>query len=309
MLDSRANGDGTRARDAARGVRRRPGTGGGHTGSVRASTVALLGGSTGVSTPASCPASSTGLTGLTTVHVPVPTTVPITTSVPSGVGTSPSSRSETNRGPHDVAPPALRPGPCLAGVAEVTDSDADGPTDAFETWSSHTDPHRTDSDGDGVPDGAGDPDGDGRVDGWDQDDRPVPSVLRPSLGRAFDDVPVSYRDGCHSGTLEVAMHPCAFGGRSGSSTIVLYGDSRAAQWLPALLPNAAAHGWRIVELTKSACPAADVRFQPRTVPWRRSHVSRLAPSHAALAVLPSTRRHPDVQRRYVSAGRPAGAAS
>ncbi len=40
--------------------------------------------------------------------------------------------------------------------------------------------------------------------------------------------------------------------------VVLFGDSHALQWLPALTADAEAEGWRITTLTKAACPPARI---------------------------------------------------
>jgi hypothetical protein len=141
------------------------------------------------------------------------------------------------------------------------DPDGDGLSNAGEQLVG-TSPADADTDGDTIPDGQDDLDGDGRADGIEQDARPVPPHLRPSLVHAADAVPVSYRHGCHAGTLEVTVHPCVYGDARAGMTIALFGDSRAAQWLPALIGGETTRAWRIVSLTKSACPAVDVRFRP-----------------------------------------------
>jgi hypothetical protein len=43
--------------------------------------------------------------------------------------------------------------------------------------------------------------------------------------------------------------------------VVLYSDSHAVQWLPALTRWASHYGWRVVSITKSACTAVEVRFR------------------------------------------------
>ena len=40
--------------------------------------------------------------------------------------------------------------------------------------------------------------------------------------------------------------------------VVLFGDSHAAQWVPALQQLATERGWQLISLTKSSCPAARV---------------------------------------------------
>jgi hypothetical protein len=47
--------------------------------------------------------------------------------------------------------------------------------------------------------------------------------------------------------------------------ITLFGDSHALQWLPALEKAAKSQGWRVVSLTKSACPAVNVRYDHKSL--------------------------------------------
>jgi hypothetical protein len=180
-------------------------------------------------------------------------------------------------------------------VAAATDSDHDGLTDTFETTRSQTDPHRADTNGNGVLDSAEDPDGDrlgnlgeqrfgtdpwnadsdadGTQDGQEdangngitnaaeQDRRPVPHRLRPTLAAAPGDAPISFLDGCHSMPYDSQIHPCVYGDPNGRVTIAVFGDSHAEQWMPGLIPPAKAKGWRLVTLTKSACPSIRINFE------------------------------------------------
>ncbi len=80
--------------------------------------------------------------------------------------------------------------------------------------------------------------------------------------RAHDDVPSIYGSRCvaDAGAIIVYAHDCMYGNRTGASTIVLVGDSHAAQWFPALQRIAERHGWRLLVLTKTSCPVASVRI-------------------------------------------------
>lgn len=60
-------------------------------------------------------------------------------------------------------------------------------------------------------------------------------------------------DGCHLRDLgDTAPAHCTYG-RDGDVVIVLYGDSHALQWLPALESEADERGWTVVLETKSTC--------------------------------------------------------
>jgi len=70
--------------------------------------------------------------------------------------------------------------------------------------------------------------------------------------------PVNNNDGCHIHIRQTVSPRCEYGDLSSKQTIVLYGDSHAAQWLPALDIIGKKRGIKIVSLTKSACPSAEV---------------------------------------------------
>jgi hypothetical protein len=70
--------------------------------------------------------------------------------------------------------------------------------------------------------------------------------------------PVVYDDGCHVNYGETKSTACLYGEIGSKSKIVLYGDSHAAQWFPALEELAREKGFELISLTKSACPSVDV---------------------------------------------------
>ena len=104
--------------------------------------------------------------------------------------------------------------------------------------------------------------GDGVADGLEQDRRPVPAALVPPLDDPRSDRPITYRTGCHLGPGEQMPRRCFFGDTASSTTVVLFGDSRAASWLPALIEIGSRRGWRILPITKSACPSAWIDTDP-----------------------------------------------
>ncbi len=86
----------------------------------------------------------------------------------------------------------------------------------------------------------------------------VPSNLQPRLVNARNDLPQIYRNKC---ILDPGMNSpknCIYGDPNGSVTIVLFGDSHAAQWMPALHQVASANGWRLIVHVKKACPTAEI---------------------------------------------------
>ncbi len=153
--------------------------------------------------------------------------------------------------------------------AQTADSDGDGLIDAAEDGDGDdlsalgeqryaTDPGNADSDGDGITDGEDDSDGDGVADALEQDHRQAPHGLHPDPADAYWDRPANYDDECHSDTNDAELHVCISGDPEGDRSVVLFGDSHALQWLPALTGPAEQHGWQVVTLTKAACPPARI---------------------------------------------------
>lgn len=123
----------------------------------------------------------------------------------------------------------------------------------------------------------------------------VPANLTPSLENAVKDMPRSYADKCHGAFTDPSIKkPCAYGNQAGR-TVVLFGDSHAAQWFPGMEKMALDRGWRLVIVTKSACSAASVRIYQTAlkrpydecVAWRESAWSYLASLKPALIVMTS----------------------
>ena len=95
--------------------------------------------------------------------------------------------------------------------------------------------------------------------------------------------PAVYGDDCHVNYGETKSGFCTYGDKSSSETIVLYGDSHAAQWFPTLEKLAKQRGFKLISLTKSACPAVDANRpdqgafkQVHCTKWRQNSIERIA---------------------------------
>jgi SGNH domain (fused to AT3 domains) len=84
----------------------------------------------------------------------------------------------------------------------------------------------------------------------------LPSNLVPSIAQAASDSPGAYYRVANRACDGVSK--CVFGDTASTSTIVLYGDSHAQMWLPALVPVAQAAHERLVLVWEPGCPAASV---------------------------------------------------
>lgn len=77
------------------------------------------------------------------------------------------------------------------------------------------------------------------------------------------DLPVIYTNGCHQPLEATEAVMCEFGDTSAAQAIVLFGDSHAAQWFPALEQISRERHLKLITLTKSACPTASVDLASR----------------------------------------------
>jgi hypothetical protein len=82
-------------------------------------------------------------------------------------------------------------------------------------------------------------------------------ALRPSPLDAYKDYPPINRDGCVALQFADDYRPCYFGDLDSDRTVVLVGDSKAAQWFTPVRLIAEREGWRLVVLLKNGCPFAD----------------------------------------------------
>ena len=95
-------------------------------------------------------------------------------------------------------------------------------------------------------------------------------------------VPITYTDGCHLNFGKTwPLGVCAYGDVTSSTEIILAGDSHAAQWFPALLKIAQDRKWKLVNLTKSSCPATtletkrNAKFDASCAIWQVKLITKI----------------------------------
>jgi peptidoglycan/LPS O-acetylase OafA/YrhL len=121
-------------------------------------------------------------------------------------------------------------------------------------------------------------------------ERTVPPNLDPSLAPAAQDLPLIAQNGCLLVNAAVKSSGCVYGDKASHTSVVLFGDSHAAAWFPALNVISQQQHWRLVILTKSACPAAAVNVvrHGRTFDacpvWRRNAEHQIAALDPALVI-------------------------
>jgi hypothetical protein len=94
--------------------------------------------------------------------------------------------------------------------------------------------------------------------------------------------PIVYDDGCHVNYGESESGECLYGDKNSGSTIVLFGDSHAAQWFPTLEKLARERNFKLISLTKSACPAVVLPRNDKGAyknsdcnQWRENSINRI----------------------------------
>jgi peptidoglycan/LPS O-acetylase OafA/YrhL len=130
----------------------------------------------------------------------------------------------------------------------------------------------------------------------------------PREAEAKDNRPQMYADGCHLELPETKSPECVYGNPSSKTTVVLFGDSHAMQWFPALNTLAKERDWRLVGFSKSACPPAEVTINNASLrreyrecdEWRERTLERIVreekPSLIVTSSLPTYRVREDGKR-------------
>jgi hypothetical protein len=123
------------------------------------------------------------------------------------------------------------------------------------------------------------------------------SAFRPIV--ASRQRPAVYDDGCHLSIAQTEAPPCTFGTATSDTTVVLFGDSHAAQWFPAFDDIVTRRRWRLMSVTKSACPSVDIaiwngqldRQYSECAEWRDGMLQRILAMNPTLVVLANTRAY------------------
>lgn len=117
-------------------------------------------------------------------------------------------------------------------------------------------------------------------------DRVQTMLDQPAYQRAMHarmDVPVIYKQQCDQWFHSDVLLPCEFGNPKASRTVIVLGDSVGLQWFPAIERIFDPAQWRIVVMTKSACPIVDVpifyarigREYAECARWREAALARI----------------------------------
>ncbi|WP_166875881.1 acyltransferase family protein [Salinibacterium sp. ZJ450] len=119
----------------------------------------------------------------------------------------------------------------------------------------------------------------------------VPDNLQPSLTEAEDDNPSIYATDCHLGFDDTDPAGCLLAPNADAPRVVLFGDSHAAQWYPALEKLAQEGQIQLDSNTKSSCPSVTVELMrdgsryTECDRWRDGVIDRLVADPPALVLL------------------------
>jgi peptidoglycan/LPS O-acetylase OafA/YrhL len=121
------------------------------------------------------------------------------------------------------------------------------------------------------------------------------TALRPNPLRARADRSRGYYSGCLVGIEGTNSNKCLFGDPDGDRTLILFGDSHAMQYFPALEELAENHHWRLIELTKAECPPEELevrsmvedREYSQCDEWRESAFKRIEEGNEKVTVVMS----------------------
>lgn len=121
------------------------------------------------------------------------------------------------------------------------------------------------------------------------------------LTASFTDLPIIYSDkfNCDSWHYDDVLTECVGGDPRGRQTAVLLGDSHAGQWFSAFHTLMRERGWRLVVMTKSACPIIDQDYFYAAIGrtftecgnWKRRAVKRLQRLRPALVIVSSAENY------------------
>jgi hypothetical protein len=126
------------------------------------------------------------------------------------------------------------------------------------------------------------------------------TAVRPNPRDASADRGDMFDDGCLLSFRQTQSPPCVYGDPASKTTVVLFGDSHAMQYGPALEELARTRHWRLLGLTKEGCTAAQVREYNGPLgreysecdTWRTASLNRIVDvEHPSLIVTSTSTRY------------------
>lgn len=108
------------------------------------------------------------------------------------------------------------------------------------------------------------------------------------------------KNGCNQSLKGSEVRTCEFGDRSAVRTVALVGGSHSLQWLPALNIIGQNNGFKVVNITKSACIFIIGEYGDKTCPeWNKDVLTLLADMKPDLVVTIGTKAIRDNSGRFI----------
>ena len=131
------------------------------------------------------------------------------------------------------------------------------------------------------------------------------SELFRKYDRVVQDIPGVYRKGCVPARPDPHPAMCFFGEvTQPQSTVVLFGDSHAAEWFPALQEIADVQHWRLATIVKPGCTPLNMRVDPQMYlvceEWRRAAIGEIEALRPDLVIVTSASRAVDADGKFLA---------
>jgi len=105
--------------------------------------------------------------------------------------------------------------------------------------------------------------------------QPSADRIAPDPVEAGEDTAQPAFDGCMAYAQDVTLPTCTYGDRSSNKSVLLFGDSRALQYFPAILPLAKRNHWRLTVLVRADCVASLVNYEKYCDTFKRNMLKRI----------------------------------
>jgi peptidoglycan/LPS O-acetylase OafA/YrhL len=123
--------------------------------------------------------------------------------------------------------------------------------------------------------------------------RSLASSQQATYWAAANDPRILFDAHCLTPAASAHLAQCEYGDRTSDQTVVLFGDSHAEHWFPALERLATEKHWRLVTVLKSSCPVAKVdvysvvlkRQDIECSSWRAAALKLITQLHPRIVIL------------------------
>jgi len=132
-----------------------------------------------------------------------------------------------------------------------------------------------------------------------------------SIYSTASQLPSIYQYGCDTWFQSSELLPCQFGKKDSKKIVVLFGDSVLAQWYPVVAQKYIQKGWKLLVITKSACPIVDEPFYYERIKsnyevceiWRNKAIKYITELKPDILIMGSATLYPFDENQWKSGTR------